>query len=303
MKNIGIDIGGTFIKAAIVEKKGKIVLSSKTPTPAKGSDIPSKIVEIINDLTKRADIPLEEISSVGMGAPGVCNSHEGLIVNCPNILGCKNISICEYVTGQTGLPSFIDNDANCAALGEYMLSAKKPEGFVFVTLGTGVGGGIIIRGKLLRGVNMAAGEVGHIVICKDGEQCNCGRRGCWERYASVSALIRQSKAAGFTGDVSGKTVFEEKIKGNKRAEEVLSKWLEYVAEGISDLVNIFQPETVVIGGGISREGNVILDPIKEFVAKNTMSDTAASGQTEIKISSLFNDAGVVGASFLYSQNF
>lgn len=302
MKNIGIDIGGTFIKAAIVEKNGKIVLSSKTPTPQRGSEIPERVVEIIGDLTKRANVAMGDINSIGIGAPGVCDSKEGVIINCPNIPGCKNISICEYITKKTGVKSFLDNDANCAALGEYMTWDSKPEGFIFITLGTGVGGGIIIGGKILRGVNSAAGEVGHIVIVKDGEMCNCGRRGCWERYASVSALVRQSKAAGFTGDVSGRTVFEEKNKGNKRAEEVLDKWLEYVAEGICDMVNIFQPDVIVIGGGISREGDSILNPIKEFVNKNAMSDRACSAQTEIKISGLFNDAGVVGAGFLYTQN-
>ncbi|MBQ8002959.1 MAG: ROK family protein [Clostridia bacterium] len=302
MKNIGIDIGGTFIKAAIVENTGKIILSSKTPTPKDGASLPEKVVEIIRELTDKAGVAISDIEHIGMGVPGVCDVKHGRVISCTNIEGCSNVSICEYVSKQTGVPSFIDNDANCAALGEYMMSKTKPNGFVFVTLGTGVGGGIILNGKILRGINCAAGEIGHIVIDKAGERCNCGRYGCWERYASVSALVRQTKQAGFTGNVTGKTVFEERIKGNRLADEVLDTWLRYVAEGICDLVNIFQPEVVAIGGGISREGDIILKPVREFVEKNVVTAPTSLKKTEIKISQLFNDAGVVGASFLYTQN-
>lgn len=302
MKNIGIDIGGTFIKSAIVENTGRIILSAKTPTPESGSDIPKKVVEIIDELMEKSGVKKEDIKNIGIGAPGVCDAKRGVIVNCPNIAHCKGIDICSYISEKLGIPAFLDNDANCAALGEYMISDSKPDSFVFVTLGTGVGGGIILDGKILRGINSAAGEIGHIVIVKDGERCNCGRMGCWERYASVSALVRQTKAAGFTGNVSGRTVFTERLKGNKRAGEVLESWLGYVAEGICDMVNIFQPDEIVIGGGVSREGDVVLEPVKKFVEKNSITDTANSKLPRIRISRLFNDAGVVGASFLYTQN-
>lgn len=302
MKNIGIDIGGTFIKAAIVENTGKIILSSKTPTPKVGADIPQKVVVIIEELLEKASVKKEEIMHIGIGAPGVCDAKRGIIVNCPNIDGCKNVAICDYIKANLGIDTLLDNDANCAALGEYMLSDIKPDSFVFVTLGTGVGGGIITGGRILRGINSAAGEIGHIVIVKDGEKCNCGRRGCWERYASVSALVRQTKNAGFTGNVTGRTVFEERLKGNKLADEVLYNWLSYVAEGICDMVNIFQPDEIVIGGGVSYEGDIILEPVKKFVEENSMTDTADEKRPRIRISRLFNDAGVVGASFLYTQN-
>lgn len=302
MKNIGIDIGGTFIKAAIVEGKGKIVLSSKTPTPENGQDIPKKVIEMIQELTKKAKVDMSEIKSVGIGVPGVCDTKKGTIVNCPNIENCKNIEICKCISQTFGVDSYIDNDANCAALGEYIASDVKSDSFVFVTLGTGVGGGIILGGRLLRGINSAAGEVGHIVIKQNGERCNCGRRGCWERYASVTALVRQAKEAGFTGHVSGRSIFAERAKGNKKADEVIKKWLEYVAEGICDMVNIFQPEEIVIGGGISREGNLILEPVAAFAQKYSIKDTNSKRNTKIRISKLFNDAGVVGASFLYTQN-
>ncbi len=302
MKNIGIDIGGTFIKAAIVENTGKIILSSKTPTPKTGDAIPGKTAEIIDDLLVRTGITADEISHIGIGVPGLCDCKNGVIVSCTNIEGCENIRICDYMREKFKVEAYLDNDANCAALGEYLVSEVKPESFVFVTLGTGVGGGIIINGRLVRGINSAAGEVGHIVLVKNGERCNCGRRGCWERYASVTALVRRAKAHGFTGNVSGRSIFADKYKGNKRADEVISGWLEHVAEGICDLVNIFQPEELVIGGGISREGDVILNPIRKFVEKNSIDDSRCQKKTDIKISRLFNDAGVVGASFLYTQN-
>lgn len=301
MKNIGIDIGGTFIKAAIVENTGKIILSSKTPTPKAGVELGVKVVEIINDMASRANVKLGEIEHIGIGVPGICDTKEGRIIDCPNIPDCKNIDICDYVAKETGIEVKVDNDANCAALGEYMFLETKPRGFVFVTLGTGVGGGIILDGKLLRGVNSAAGEIGHMVIDKNGERCNCGRYGCWERYASVSALVRQTRDAGFTGDVSGRTVFEEKKKGNRLAVEVLEKWLGYVAEGICNIVNIFQPEVVVIGGGVSREGDIIAKPIECAVLEKSITGRTKLANTNIKVSRLFNDAGVVGASFLYTQ--
>ena len=302
MKNIGIDIGGTFIKAAIVEDTGEIILSEKVPTPENGALLPKKVIEIAEGLVKEAKIELADIKNIGIGAPGVCDSKKGVIVNCPNINECRNIEICAEIEEKMGIPTRVDNDANCAALGEYMLSDTKSEGFVFVTLGTGVGGGIILDGKILRGINSAAGEIGHIVIDKRGEVCNCGRRGCWERYASVSALVRQSKEAGFGENVTGKSIFAEKQKGNKKAEKVINTWLNYVAEGICDMVNIFQPEEIVIGGGISREGDEITEPVKKFVNENSMTDKAETNCTKIRVSKLFNDAGVVGASFLYTQN-
>ncbi len=302
MKNIGVDVGGTFIKFAIVEKNGKIIASGKTPSPKNGKDIPKKIVEFIWDMIVKEGISLDEIYSVGVGTTGVCDSKNGVVLSCPNIEGYENIEVCKYIKETLGKDAYLDNDANCAALGEYMLAETKPDSFVFVTLGTGVGGGIVLNGKLLRGINSAAGEIGHIVLKKDGERCNCGRVGCWERYASVSALVRQTKNAGFTGDVTGRTAFEKSLQGDKKAQEVIDKWVSYVAEGVCDMVNIFQPDLVVIGGGVSREGDRILSPVREFVKNNSMTGQHEFlKQTEIVVSKLFNDAGVIGASFLYTQ--
>lgn len=303
MKNIGVDIGGTFIKAALVDKKGKIILSGKIPTPKNGKDIPQAIVKVSRELMEKARVSDSEVYSVGIGTTGICDSKRGVVISSANIENYDDTHICEYVKEKLGKEAYLDNDANCAALGEYMLSDYKPDSFIFVTLGTGVGGGIILGGRILRGVNFGGGEIGHIVIEKNGEKCNCGRCGCWERYASVSALVRQTKNAGFTGDVNGRTVFEESLKGDKKAQAVLDNWLGYVGEGICDMVNIFQPDLIVIGGGVSREGDRILEPVKGFVREHSMTGkNTLLKQTDIKISKLFNDAGVVGASFLYTQN-
>lgn len=302
MKNIGVDIGGTFIKCALVEETGKIIESGKAPTPKSGKDIPEKVCCMITELLEKAQVELCEINSVGIGTTGICDSKNGIVMHCPNIEGYESVAICDYITKKLGKPAFLDNDANCAALGEYMLYENKPESFVFVTLGTGVGGGIILNGQLLRGINGGGGEVGHIALFNDGERCSCGRIGCWERYASVSALVRQTKSAGFDGEVNGRTAFEKANEGDENAQRVIDTWLAYVAGGICDLVNIFQPELIVIGGGVSREGDKILTPVKKFVENNTMTGSLKKlKQTDIKISKLFNDAGVVGASFLYTQ--
>ncbi|MGM9551846.1 MAG: ROK family protein [Clostridia bacterium] len=303
MKNIGVDIGGTFIKCAIVDKKGNITASCKTPTPKMGSDIPDAVIDLIYSLLKKSNLTVDDIYTIGIGTTGICDSKNGIVITGANIEGYKNIEICRIIKEKTGKDTFIDNDANCAALGEYVAANVKCHSFIFITLGTGIGGGIILNGKILRGVNGGAGEIGHITLVKDGEKCNCGRKGCWERYASVSALSRQTREAGFTGEVNGKTVFEKSLKGDKVAQKVLDKWLNYVSEGICDMVNIFQPDLIVIGGGVSREGDRILKPVADFVNKNSMTGKiTALKQTDIRISQLFNDAGVIGASFLYTQN-
>ncbi len=301
MKNIGIDIGGTFIKSAIADEKGKILISSKTPTPKDGRLIPSAVLKVSHEMSDKLKIDFGEINSIGIGTTGVCDSKNGIVVSSANIENYSNLHICELIEKETGKDTFLDNDANCAALGEYVLSGEC-DSFVFITLGTGVGGGIVLSGKLLRGINCAAGEIGHMTIVKNGEKCNCGRYGCWERYASVSALVKSAVAAGMKGEVNGKTIFEYYKKGDDIARDVVTNWLEYVSEGICNTINIFQPDVVVIGGGVSREGDLILNPIKEFVKENSMTGRSQELlQTDIRISKLFNDAGVVGASFLYTQ--
>ncbi len=298
--NIGADVGGTFIKCALTDEKGNVITAAKAPTP-EGPKVPEVVCRLAREVTSAAKMDMKDINSVGIGTTGICDSEKGVVISGVNIKNYENIDMCGYVTKELGVPAYLDNDANCAALGEYMAHGGDGD-FIFVTLGTGVGGGIILSGRLLRGINGGAGEIGHMTIESDGEKCNCGRRGCWEQYASVSALVKMTKAAGFDENSNGRTAFEKAAAGDERAKKVIEKWLYYVAVGICDLINIFQPQTIVIGGGVSREGDRILLPVKKFVGENIMTkNTEGLKQTEIKISKLFNDAGVVGAGFLYRQ--
>ena len=205
------------------------------------------------------------------------------------------------------LPVFLENDANAAALGEYASCGENVDSFVFITLGTGVGGGIILNGKVWSGFNGAGAEIGHQSLVFNGKPCTCGRRGCLEAYASVSALIEQTKEAitehpesimnlwaKENGKVTGRTSFDCAKKGDEAAIAVRDLYIEYVAEGICSIVNVLQPEILAIGGGISREGDMLLDPIKQYFAVNDYNKHMK--KTDIRIAKLFGDAGIVGAA-------
>jgi glucokinase len=297
--NAGADVGGTFIKCGIADENGNVLSKVEVKTPD-GRDVPKAVCEAVFEAAEKAKLSIDEISTVGIGTTGVCDSEKGVVVSGANIPHYENIEMCEYVKKKTGRDAFLDNDANCAALGEYVASGSDAKSFVFITLGTGVGGGIIINGSLLRGVNGAAGEIGHISHVFEGEACSCGRKGCWERYASTRALVRALEKAGFENP-DGKTAFSEAEKGNEIAKGVLSDWLNHVSGGVCDIVNIFQPEIVVIGGGVSRQGDKILNPIRKYVNEHSMTGKTKLPQTKIEAARLFNDAGIVGASFLYTQ--
>lgn len=295
---VGADVGGTAIKCGVVNEEGKILSSVKLPTP-EAEKIEEKISEAARGAVECAGLEMKDIASIGVGMPGICDPSGGIAVSCPNIPNLKNKNICAALEKNLGVEAYIDNDANCAALGEF-ISFGTGENFIFVTLGTGIGGGIITDGKLLRGINGGAGEIGHMTFRFGGEKCGCGRHGCWERYASVSALSRRMREAGFP-EANGRTAFEAALRGSKAAKKVLDTWLTFVAEGICTLVNIFQPDTVVIGGGVSREGDTLLRPIREYAAKYSMTAGLNLPQTRIEASRLFNGAGLVGAAALYTQ--
>ena len=203
------------------------------------------------------------------------------------------------------------NDADAAAYGEYSINGNNVDSFVFITLGTGVGGGIIINKKVYNGFNSAGGELGHITLVHDGVPCNCGNIGCWEAYASVTALIRQTKEAmeknpqslmheiaKKEGKVSGKTAFDAAKAGDAAGLEVVKKYREYVASGLVSIINIFQPERLVIGGGISKEGDYLINPITEYCYAHEYNKYGI--KTKISIATLFNDAGIIGAA-LFSK--
>ena len=304
----GIDLGGTNIAVGIVDEKGTMIGSKSVPTRS-GRDF-REIVKDMGDLVKQiadsADISVEDVVAAGIGCPGSIDSVNGVCEYSNNLKMCHADLAGEFKK-HIDIPVYVENDANAAALGEYEINAKGSKSFVFVTLGTGVGGGVIINGEIFRGFNGVGAELGHTVISIDGEPCTCGRNGCWEAYASVTALIRQTKEAmekhkdslmheiaEKEGKVSGHTSFLAAKQGDKYAIEVVTRYFEYIAEGITNLVNIFQPEKVVIGGSISKEGDYLLTPVRKFVEKNDYNRYMP--KTKIEIAKLFGDAGIIGAA-------
>lgn len=309
MHYVGIDLGGTNIAAGIVNEDGKIVESMSVPTGAERDfrDIVRDMAELTKRLCEKAGMPEEEIQAVGIGCPGSIDSERG-VCEYSNNLNMIHANVAETFREFLDIPVYLENDANAAAFGEYQINAKGAKSFVFVTLGTGVGGGIIINGEIYRGFNGVGAEIGHTVIKTDGERCTCGRKGCWEAYASVTALIRQTneamkkhpdssmhEIAQKEGKVSGLTSFLAAKAGDKYAKEVVEQYFKYIAEGITNVVNIFQPEKVVIGGSISKEGDYLLNPVKELVKNYDYNRYMP--KAKIEIATLFGDAGIIGAAF------
>lgn len=314
MYTIGIDLGGTNIVASVVDDDYNIIGTSKTPTnsPRSADEIFDDIADVCEEAVKTAGLTMEDIDSVGMGTPGTVN-QDG-VIEFANNLAFNNVPARTMLAKRINKPEekvFIENDANCAALGEaYAGCGNGAKDFVAVTLGTGVGSGVIIGGKIVNGVNYAGGECGHMVIVVDGEQCSCGRKGCWEAYASATALIRQTKKAmeeypdslmhklaKEEGKVSGRTAFDAMRLGDIAGIKVVDDYIKYVACGLINIVNALQPEIICIGGGICNEGETLMKPLRRFVQSERYS-IHSKNQTKIVKAELGNDAGVIGAALL-----
>lgn len=315
MLRIGIDLGGTNIAAGVVDDTTKQIIGRanvKTNLPRPAGDIADSIAEVARSAAENAGVAFDEIASVGIGTPGAVNA-EGVVEFSSN-LGFNDTPLKAMVADRTGKPVYIENDANCAAIGEQLAgSGDGVANFIAVTLGTGVGGGIVIDNRLLTGVNGAAGEIGHIVIEQDGIACPCGRMGCFEQYASATALIRQTKDAltcdrehaskmwdfigGDIEKVDGKTVFDAAHMDDSFALEVVDQYLDYLACGVANLINIFQPEILCVGGGISKQGDYIINPLVEKIERERYTKHSKH-QTKICAATLGNDAGIIGAALL-----
>ena len=298
---IGIDVGGMSIKAGIVDNNGSILAKHSVPTPRDGNEsFLNAIKTAIDEVLKKH--PLDEISSIGIGAPGIVDRENGVLIYSTNI-GYKNVPVREFLGKEYGCEVYVENDANSAALGEFYAASGK-KNFVFITLGTGVGGGVILNGKLYTGSNGVGAELGHIVTHARGRKCGCGRSGCWESYASVTALMRFTEEAHESlgigeEEISGKTVFEEAAKGNAAAIEVRDMWIEEVSIGITNIVNNFQPEEIVIGGAISKEGETLLLPIREYVDANEYCAKHKDIKiTKINLPRAGDTAGILGAAYI-----
>ena len=314
MKYIGIDLGGTNIAVGIVDADGQVLTKKSTKTHAERSadEIIADMAKTAMTLLDEAGVLLEDIEAVGVGSPGSVDPKMGVILSAPN-LNFKNVELYKMLKVYIDKPIYIENDANCAALAEAKIgSARGTDHSVMITLGTGIGGGIVINGQLYTGFNNYGGEFGHMIIQMDGEPCRCGNNGCFEAYASASALIRDTKRAAEKdkgsllwvcaqreGNFSGRTAFDAAKLGDKSAQAVVDRYIDHLAVGISNIIRIFQPQMVVVGGGVSHEGDGLFVPLAERVERMAYTNgNSKDKQTKIVAACLGNDAGIVGAALL-----
>ncbi|MCR5730333.1 MAG: ROK family glucokinase [Ruminococcus sp.] len=309
---VGIDLGGTNIVAGVVDEEYNIIAkaSTKTNCPRPEKEIADDMAKMALEAVKNANLTIDDIEWIGVGTPGIANSATG-IIEYSNNLGFKNTPMVKYIQETIDKPVFIENDANAAAYGEFVAGAAKgAKNAVCITLGTGVGGGIIVDGKIYSGSNFAGAEIGHTVIEVDGAQCSCGRKGCFEAYSSATGLIRMTKEAmeqfpdsklndmaKEKGKVTARTSFDCMRAGDKVAKDVVDKYIKYLAAGITNTINIFQPDVLCIGGGVCNEGDPLLLPMKALVKEEVYTRNSEKN-TEIVIAKLGNDAGIIGAAFL-----
>ncbi len=309
---IGIDLGGTNIKAGVVSDSFEIVSkeSIKTNLPRPAEEICADMAKVALMAVESARLTLDDIEAVGIGTPGTANSADG-VIEYSNNLGFKDFHVVELMKTFIDKPCYVENDANAAAYGEFIAGAAKgAKNAVCITLGTGVGGGIIIDGKIYSGSNFAGAEIGHTVVDPNGPQCTCGRKGCFEVFSSATGLVRMTKEAmeedktsvmwemaEKDGKVSARTAFNAMRAGDSAGKAVVDKYIKYLALGITNTINIFQPDILCIGGGVCNEGDPLLLPLKELVAKEVYTRDS-SRNSQIVIASLGNDAGIIGAAFL-----
>jgi glucokinase len=306
---IGVDIGGTNIACGVVNEQGEIVLKKSIKTECKNGyeSVVKRAAALVDDVINEADV---EVMGVGAGCPGGINKETGVVEKSGN-LGWYNVPLQKDLESLLRRSVVVDNDANAAAYGEFVAGvAKEANSAVVITLGTGVGSGIIIDGKLYYGENFAGGEIGHIVIDVNGVPCSCGRSGCFETLSSATGLIRMSRdameanpdtkmhaIAEECGKVSARTAWKAKELGDKVGTELVERYIKYLACGITNVINIFQPDIVCIGGGVCNEGDNLLIPLKKLVGAEVFS-RQSDKNSEIAICKLGNDAGIIGAGML-----
>lgn len=313
---IGVDVGGSNIACAVVNEECEIISRSKAKTHGKTGSIDYTevldiIIRTVNLACEAAGIKPSDASSIGIGCPGICNSDMG-IVEYTNNLGFRNVPLKTDVEDEFKIPVYLDNDANAAAFGEYIAGAAMgSKNAVVITLGTGVGSGIIINGRIYRGTNFAAGEIGHTVIVADGLPCSCGRKGCFEAYSSATGLVNMTKKAAAEhpeslinqlikedGKASARTAYKAAKLGDEVGQKVTEEYVKYLAVGIANVINTFQPDILCIGGGVCNEGSLLLNPLKEAVYKEIYSRDSKK-TTRLAICTLGNDAGIIGAAMLH----
>ncbi|TWE08499.1 glucokinase [Neobacillus bataviensis] len=316
-KLIGIDLGGTTVKFAILTEEGEIQQkwSLETDIQNEGKNIVPSIIDSINHRLDLYGLSADDILGIGMGSPGTVDREKGTVIGAYNLNWSTLQPVKDQIEDGTGIPFVIDNDANVAALGERWKGAGEDgTDVVFVTLGTGVGGGIIADGNLIHGKVGAGGEIGHIIVEPDGYQCTCGNQGCLETVASATGIVRLARdfSERYAGEselkwliddgqeVTAKTVFDQVKHGDQLAVIVVNKFYYYLGLACGNIGNILNPETIVIGGGVSAAGDMLLKGVEEYFQKFAFPTVRTS--TKLKLAQLGNDAGVIGAASLVKQS-
>ena len=313
---IGIDLGGSKILSAVVDSRGKIVASDYRPTQAeKGVNaVINNILKSARTAAEKSQIPFVQIAAIGLGAPGISNPETGIICRSPNLPDWHHVPLRDIVANALKKKAFLINDANAAALGEMEYGAAKGcRNFIYVTISTGIGGGIIINGKLYTGATGMAGEVGHMVVEPNGIPCNCGGAGCWELYASGSAIARRARekiqqgrrtqllklAGGDLEKIDALLIRNAAGQGDALARKLVAETARYLGIGFGSLINIFNPELIVIGGGLAKMGDTLLEPAIREAGRRSYQDVFKA--VKFALAELGDNSGVLGAS-VYARN-
>lgn len=314
---VGIDLGGINIAVGLVTDDYKIIAKDSVPTGRYRAydEIMYDAAQLINKLLAENGMTIADVQGIGLGAPGVPDVHKKVIVAASTFPQVNFSNVQEELYKYfPNVPVYVENDANAAAYGEILAgAAKHVSNAVVITLGTGIGGGVIIDNKIYAGFNHAGSEIGHIVINFNGPDCECGRKGCFELYASATALIKQTAEVIQSypdsvihdmiqhnpANINGKIPFDAAKQGDRAGQKIVSKFIEYLSVGIVNIINAFQPEVIVIGGGISNQGEYLLAPLREYVAPQLYTDRIK--MAELVTATLGNDAGIIGAAMLWKQ--
>lgn len=309
---VGVDLGGTNIAVGLVDENSILKYHKSTPTRAeRGSkEVIKDIIKLINEAIRDYGINKETVKAIGIGVPGIAEPNSGEVIYCVN-LGWNNVPLKQDLEKELNIPVFVDNDATVAGLAEYKIGAMRNcESGVFITLGTGVGGGIVINGKVRSGFNGVGSEIGHMIVGENFYPCNCGRNGCLETFTSSTALINYTiklisegnetsignKAKGSLQDINGKIIFEAAKEGDYVANKAVDRLVKYLAIGITNIINIIDPEIIALGGGLSGAGDFLLAKVREEVERVRYMKMIPIGK--IVLATLGNEAGIIGAAAL-----
>lgn len=313
MKYVGVDIGGTNLKAGLVDENGVLLATQKMKVASIADDdgLAWTVASLVQELAHTVNIPVSDVASVGVGVPGTVEIRSGSINYTCN-LPLRNVPLRKLFHRYLSIPLYIENDANCAALAEFLVGAgRDSKRFVTITLGTGVGAGIVHNGKIYHGANGMAGEVGHMVIQRGGLPCPCGRHGCWEQYASATGLIRRTEeemeasprsllhaVAKENGAVDGRTAFQAAERGDQVAIHLCREYAEELGCGLVNLINLLHPERVAIGGGVAAAPeSLLLQPLREIVTRESYARHGGVIPAVVR-AQMGNDAGIIGAALL-----